>query len=660
MPDSEHNVSRPSNQYPPPSDANIVPFARRLRLRRRWPVPGDPAEDDNEDELLEALRTERDAAKSRALMARLQALRRAAAGITVDPAGRLSPLHAVRNDSVDGDPPEPGDGDKLYGKGKRESPILRLIRRGNDGRSQGDDGRPIITLDPPNFHRAAEEAERMLIKFGDENPDYRLYQHDERVVRPVLAPQLASHDRTVATWSLKGVDAPYLFDVLSRAMRFQKWDKRSHGYVFVPPHGDVIKSILGKFGHWRLPIITSIVTAPYLRADGSICEQPGYDPTTGLLYQPGAAVFPPVPPNPARDDALAALNVLWQPFCEFPFADDASKSVVLAGCLTPLCRHLLATVPLFAVSSPVAGSGKSMIVDLTAIINTGDIMPVLSAAAGDEKELEKRIGAAMIAGRRLIALDNVNDPLRSALLAQISTQQQVDVRVLGLSRNVMCPTGGTTVFITGISLVIEGNDLPRRTVYATIDPKMERPETRTFGVADVVGWTKENRPMLVVAALTVLSAWRQACTRGEHMNIVPFGSYIDWSKMVREALIWLGCADPYDTVKKLQEENPTRKILQTIHSEWARCIGFDEVVKTEDIIEVATKLNGDRDTPSQARDSAFYNALLRVTGIKDRKLNANLLTRWINANRDVIADGIYIMKTGTRHGYDLWILHRDN
>jgi putative DNA primase/helicase len=62
--------------------------------------------------------------------------------------------------------------------------------------------------------------------------------------------------------------------------------------------------------------------------------------------------------------------------------------------------------------APVAGSGKSYLFDTAAVIAIGQPMPVIAAGC-DEEELEKRLGAALLAGHPLITIDNVNRVLES-------------------------------------------------------------------------------------------------------------------------------------------------------------------------------------------------------------------------------------------------------
>ena len=75
--------------------------------------------------------------------------------------------------------------------------------------------------------------------------------------------------------------------------------------------------------------------APILRSDGTVLQTPGYDPDTGLYYEPDGAIIE-VPASPTRDDALAATEVLLEVIADFPFATPAHQTAWLSFLLTPL------------------------------------------------------------------------------------------------------------------------------------------------------------------------------------------------------------------------------------------------------------------------------------------------------------------------------------
>jgi len=122
-------------------------------------------------------------------------------------------------------------------------------------------------------------------------------------------------------------------------------------------------------------------------------------------------------------------------FTEFPFVDGASKSVMWSALLSAVARPAFDFAPLHGFDAPVAGTGKSKLVDCCVILVTGHECPVISQA-DDETEFEKRLGAQLLEGDRLISVDNCDAPLGGQLLCQTATQAFLKIRVLGFSKTV--------------------------------------------------------------------------------------------------------------------------------------------------------------------------------------------------------------------------------
>ena len=137
-----------------------------------------------------------------------------------------------------------------------------------------------------------------------------------------------------------------------------KLDKRSGRWVDIHPPHDAAMVLLKRFGDWTFPAIAGIITTPTLRPDGTILSEAGYDPATKLLLV-DPPPMPPIPENPTKNDAIAALNFLKELLAEFPFVDDVSRSVALSAQISTVCRGAYPIVPVHVVDAPVAGSGKS-------------------------------------------------------------------------------------------------------------------------------------------------------------------------------------------------------------------------------------------------------------------------------------------------------------
>src|SRR4029077_10311316 len=133
----------------------------------------------------------------------------------------------------------------------------------------------------------------------------------------------------------------------------------------------------------------------------------------------------------ALAQALEALQLLEDLIGDFPFVAAADRAVALSAILTILDRRSMTAAPLHTFTSPTAGTGKSLLVDVAAMLATRQPMPVISQGRTEE-ELEKRLGAALLAGDTAIALDNCEHPLESSFLCQALTQQKLNIRMLGV------------------------------------------------------------------------------------------------------------------------------------------------------------------------------------------------------------------------------------
>jgi hypothetical protein len=496
---------------------------------------------------------------------------------------------------------------------------------------------PQIQIRSGELPRVVSEAEAALLLLGRE-----IYQRGGMVVRPVLNQSLrASADRETESWQLIPMTRPHLVEVLCCAAQFLRHDKRANRFVPVDAPDKVAEAYLNRQGGWKLPLLSGVANAPFLRLDGSICETPGYDPESHLLCKLEDQTFPPVPQYPTKADAEAALGQLHKLIETFPFVSDADCSVALAGFLTVLDRRSLTTAPLIAFTSPTAGTGKSLLVDLMSILASGRLMPVLTQG-GREEEFEKRLGASLLAGDAGISIDNCEAPLFSPLLCQALTQRELSIRLLGYSRNVRIETNAT-IFATGNNLEIAG-DLTRRCLLGSLDAGVERPELRSFNV-DAIELAHVRRGELVVAALTILRAWHVARMAGEQVNIDSFGGFTDWSERVREPLIWLGEADPCDTVCRVRENDPHRDLLVAVVMQWKEHLGLDTKYTVQEIIGRAVN------TPD------FYNALLAVAIAKTGGLISNdRLGRWLKRVQGKIVSDLSLVQDGNISGYSRWKL----
>jgi putative DNA primase/helicase len=530
---------------------------------------------------------------------------------------------------------------------KDDKKVVKLDATRRKAKSVADpsDPRPTIRIVAGEIERIVDQGEAALIKSARE-----IFQRDNRIVSVAAVPAIAAHGREVVAQRIFEKGDHSLLEDLACAAIFEKFDARAKGFVIADPPMAVVRTMRERTGRLRFPILSGVVNCPTLRADGSIVCQPGYDPATGLLFDPRGVEFPPVADQPTPADAEDALALINGLLSEFPFVTDKDRSVALSAILTGCIRRSLATAPLHAFSAPLAGSGKSLLVDIVSTIATGHECPVI-AQGQDETEFEKRFSSCLMAGDAIIAIDNCEQPLGGQMICQALTQMAVKPRILGKSEN---PTvsGGAFVTATGNNLIIVG-DLTRRTLLCRLDPKHERPETREFK-GEPVADAKARRPAYVAAVLTILRAYHVA---GRPNKPTPLGSFTDYSDLVRGALIWLGAADPVETMDELRTADPRLGDLRAVASQWAAVVGAERVVGG-DVIKRANARHSTYEG-NEFLNPEFREALLAVAG-RGGTISARALGKWLGANQDRIVDGLSFKHCGTRQGAAVWSLLNSN
>lgn len=426
--------------------------------------------------------------------------------------------------------------------------------------------RPNIRVTKGKIYEAVDAACAVLA-----SPEIGIYARGGTLVRAVAHKPTSGtlsirkqHEgnvtRTEGAIVVETIGESALMETLTREARFEKYSGTAKDWISTDCPPEVARMALARRGYgWNIPPLRAIVHAPCLREDGSVISEPGYDERTSLLFL-SQRLWPSIPENSSRADARAALAVLNEPISDMPFVGDADRAGAYALMITAVLRPMLSAAPMFAVTAPAAGTGKSLLVDVASVLATGHPAAVITPTR-DEIELEKRLGAAALAGDSVISIDNISHPLASDQLCQLLTQPEIQVRVLGKSENVRIPSTAL-ICATGNNLSIVG-DLVRRTILIRMDARVERPDERDGFRFNPVDRALVRRVELVIAALTIVRAYRLA---GTPDRASPMGSFEDWSDHVRSALIWIGAGDARGNIDNMRAEDPERALLSEILS----------------------------------------------------------------------------------------------
>ncbi|MGO9238358.1 MAG: PriCT-2 domain-containing protein, partial [Methylocella sp.] len=253
-------------------------------------------------------------------------------------------------------------------------------------------------------------------------------------------------------------------------------------------------------GQWDLPVLNGICSSPLIFEDGTVVCKEGYDEASGMYCEDVPNIEALIPSRPTKREAEEALMLIRKTFKTFCFADapmvkDGNLMVVdlekppgldessfLCSLLTAVARASIWLTPGFLYrASPMsgAGTGKGKLARCNSIIAFGH-QPIATSPGHSEEELDKRIIAALISGRPIIFLDNLNNrTLSSDTIASLLTDRPARVRVFGRNDKELPINSAALLIVTGNGVVL-AEDICRRFVIVDFDARIENPESRPF------------------------------------------------------------------------------------------------------------------------------------------------------------------------------------
>lgn len=485
--------------------------------------------------------------------------------------------------------------------------------------------RPVIRCIGGEIHTIVARAEELLAR------NMRYFQQGGLICRIVT-------DIHRSVTSIVALNQESAQIELTRMAAWLKFDRRSDEWVPIDCTPTYSGALLSAQQYPTLANLVALARQPFLRSDGSVCSQPGYDTLTGMFGVFNSKDFP-ILANPGRADAESALSRLRSLLSEFPFLTPNDEAAALSAMLTAVIRPSLPTAPGFLITAHSSGSGKSYLADMIcALADEG--APASATFTGNDEEMRKELIAKLMTGPALIKFDEVMGDLKpiKALLSALSSEHY-EGRVLGVSKIVNLST--RVVFLFSGNNVDVLSDMARRVVTITLDPQVEIPAAREF-IDDPLSHVKNNRGMYVGDALTIVQAYKNEGYRDEGLK--PTNGYDEWSDLCRHSLAWLGLPDPCEAMFEQLKHDPYREQLTQVIDAW-----YDAFKTEPRMIRDVVK--------ASESNPVLQDALLQISPAKADTIDRRHLGWWVRKNSGKVVNGKRFAKDTTRtRNAELWRL----
>lgn len=367
-------------------------------------------------------------------------------------------------------------------------------------------------------------------------------------------------------------------------------------YSFAWPDSGTMAATMSRAD--RFAQLDRLAHAPFVRPDGTIVTEPGYDEATRTILMPDEAfVDMEVPESPTAAEVIAARTLIMEEWLgDFPVDSDADRANLLGLVVTPTIRGMMPRAPMAVVDGLQMGVGKNLLADSILTVYTGHAAQPMNWV-NEPDELRKQITSAFRTGAEFFVFDEA-PVLEGAALAQALTAETWQDRILGVSTMANFPNRVTWMSL-GNNVQVKG-DITRRVYRIALRPKYANPQDRaassfrhpgTSGL-DLLSWTRKNRKELLTAILTLVRAWYAAGAPYPKRG-VSFGSFEVWERMVGGIVETAGLPEFLGNLKVWRSESDFDSQYWIGHLGWLRDQFAERPFKTAQVREKALTAGSD-------------------------------------------------------------------
>lgn len=426
-----------------------------------------------------------------------------------------------------------------------------------------------------------------------------------------------------------------LTHVLAGVAIWQSYDKRGKVWNVCDPSERHVRVLHDSASYSHLPVLNGITRQPYLRTDGSLMMNAGYDALTGMFGVFNTEQYS-VPGMPTQQQAQQALAELSDLLGEFAFKTDNDRSAAISAILTAVLRPSLSLAPMIHVKAPTIASGKSYLCDLFTAFATPQQRNPLSFP-NDDEECRKLLLAELLKAPAVLEFDNLtSDLLPHKSLCTALTSEHISGRILG--QNKTAEVGTRALFLSSGNNVDPVRDMTRRTVTITLDPACETPAARNF-TKQPVSEVRADRGRYVSLALTIVRAY--ICAGKPKTECKTIATYSDWSDYCRQPLLWLGLADPAVCIFESMNDDPDRELLGEFLRLWFDQFG-NSPTSVKELISLFTS------------SEELREIIGDIAGERDGNVNRRRLGWWIKRHVRQVVNGLRLVQDTAKSNSAKW------
>lgn len=393
----------------------------------------------------------------------------------------------------------------------------------------GDDGRPVVRVesDPDTMNTLTTLLDHRVI------PDTYVRDGNPVLVEPIsgTAPASGEEDAPLPLAADRITPERLAAALAAHVTLVRPESARGGGVVEAAfsPSVPVLKAVLST-QHWpNLPTLRGLISAPVLRPDGTLLQDPGYDRQTGLFLTTRTRMER-VPDIPSTQDVDAAHGFLLDEFlADFPWRTPADRANYIALLVTPLLRpYTRALSPFGVVDATMPGSGKTILTSCIGLLVGQRVL----TWTDDEHELRKQITTVIAKQVGAVVFDNLPEGhvINSANLARLITERVWSDRGLGGNKDITFANDRLWL-ATGNNLRV-GGDMASRTVWVRLDPDCPAPEARTgFSIPNLDMWilAPDNQAVLLRYLLILIVDWTRAHAPLDH-SVPAMRQFTRWAQ----------------------------------------------------------------------------------------------------------------------------------